>query len=254
MKLFLYSAFLVLSVILAFEAAGCGDDDDNDNDNDNDSSGDDDNDDEGECPDPTLDIAVCDPANGPFSLEIDNEWSPFAVGTHLVLEGTEDGTLIRVEVDVLDETEEVAGVTTRVVTETEFEDDELVEVSWNWFAQAPDGTVCYFGEAVDSYENGELVDSEGEWRAGEDGAQPGIIMPANPQVGDAYFQEYYEGVAEDMGSINGFGEVIDVPAGQFDDTMTVMDFSPLEGCGAEKKVYVRGIGIAIDEVAELISY
>ncbi len=235
--------FLALGAALLFIACG-GDDDD-------DSGGDD----ESACPDPTIDISVCDPeTGGPFSLTIDNEWYPLEVGMLLVLEGEDEGESVRVEIEVLDQIETVAGVETRVVTETEYVDGELDEVSWNWFAQAPDGTVCYFGEKVDSYEDGELVESEGEWRAGEDGAQAGIIMPADPQVGDAYYQEYLVEEAEDIGEINDFGEAIDVPAGAFDDTMTVLDYDPLEDCEGEKKVYVRGIGIVIDEAAELTSF
>lgn len=248
---FVWLVFIAL--VIAATGPGCGDDDDDDGAGD-DGDDDDDDDDDGECPEPTVDIAVCDPGAGPFSLTIDNEWFPLEVGAQLVLEGDEDGTAIRVEIDVLDETEDVAGVTTRVMTETEFEDDELVEVSRNFFAQAPDGTVCYFGESVTDYEDGEPQPAEDEWRAGDGGAAPGIIMPADPQVGDAYYQEYALGTAEDMGAIDGFGEAISTPAGDFDDTMTVMDYNPLEGCGADEKVYVRGIGLAVDEEALLISY
>jgi len=216
---------------------------------------DDDDDDEGECPDTNLDIAVCALDAGPFSLTIDNEFFPLVVGAQLVLEGEDDGETIRVEINVLEETEDVAGVTTRVVTETEYEDGELVEVSWNWFAQAPDGTVCYFGEGVDIYEDGEVISHDGAWRAGEDGALPGIIMPGDPQVGQVFYQEYYEGVAMDSSEIYAFGEEIDVPAGTFDDTLTALDYNELEGeCEGERKVYISGIGLAIDEEAELISY
>ena len=206
------------------------------------------------CPEPNLDIAVCDPEAGPFSLIIDNEFFPLVVGTQLVLEGEEDGETIRVEITVLDETEEVAGVTTRVVEEREYEDGELVEVSRNFFAQAPDGTVCYFGEDVDDYEDGEVVSHEGEWRAGEDGNLPGIIMPANPEIGMVFQQEDAPDVAEDQAEVIDLGETIDVPAGTFDDTLTMEDCDPLEDGSTDEKVYVRGIGLAIDEAVELISF
>ena len=140
----------------------------------------------GACPQTNQSIAVCDPEAGPFSLTIDNGFFPLVVGNQSVLEGEDDeGVLIRVEISVLDETEEVADITTRVLEEMEFADDELIEVSRNFFAQAPDGTVCYFGEDVDEFVDGE-VSHEGAWRAGENGNVPGIIMPADPQVGDVY--------------------------------------------------------------------
>jgi hypothetical protein len=209
----------------------------------------------GSCPQPTLDISVCDPGTGPFSLAIDNEFLPLEVGAQSVLESEDDeGVTIRVEIDVLDETEDVAGVTTRVVRETEYEDGELVEISRNWFAQAPEGTVCYFGEDVDIYEGGLVVSHEGAWRAGENGNQAAIMMPGNPQVGDVFKQEHAPGVAEDSSEILAFGEEIAVPAGTFDDTMTAEDCNPLGGVSRDRKVYVRGIGLALDEHAELISY
>ena len=206
------------------------------------------------CPEPTLDISVCDPSTVMFSVVVDHDFFPLAVGTELVLEGEEDGETIRVEISVPGDTELVAGIETVVMIETEYEDGELVEVSRNFFAQAADGTVCYFGEDVDDYDNGNIVSHGGAWRAGENGYLPGIMMPAVPQVGDAYYQEYAPGVAEDMGEIVAFGEAIDVPAGQFADTMTVEDCNPLEDAETDEKVYVRGIGLAIDEVMALISY
>jgi hypothetical protein len=189
-----------------------------------------------------------------FSTNIDNEFFPLTLATELVLEGEDDGETVRVEITVPGDTEEVAGVETLVMIETEYEDGELVEVSRNFIAQAADGTVCYFGEDVDDYDNGVIVSHSGEWRAGENGALPGILMPGDPQVGDAFYQESAPGVAEDMSAVIAIGEPIAVPAGDFDDTLTAEDCNPMEEAETDVKVYVRGIGLAIDEEAELISY
>ncbi|MBZ0271890.1 hypothetical protein K8I61_07615 [bacterium] len=250
---FLMALFLILVVSAAY-GLGCGDDDDDDDDA-GDDDDDDDDDDDGECPTPNLDLAVCAPENGPFTTDIDNDFLPFQVGMLLVLEGEDDGESIRVEVEVLDETEEVAGVTTRVVTETEYEDGELVEISFNFFAQAPDGTVCYFGEDVDDYEDGEIVGHEGAWRAGEADYEAGILMPGTPEIGQAFYQEYAPGTAEDSSEITAFGESVSTPAGDFDDTLTAMDYDPLDGeCEGERKVYARGIGNIVDEAAVLVEF
>jgi len=210
------------------------------------------------CPEPTLDISVCDPEgkviDDYFSMIIDNEFFPLTGDTELVLEGEDDGETVRVEITVPGDTEMVAGVETLVMIETEYEDGELIEISYNFIAQAEDGTVCYFGEDVDIYENDVVVSNDGAWRAGENENLPGILMPGNPQVGDTFFQESAPGVAEDMSSIIAFGEAIDVPAGEFDDTLTAEDCNPMEDAETDEKVYVRGIGLAIDEDAELISY
>lgn len=213
------------------------------------------------CPETNVDQSVCDPeVGGPFSLDGANEFFPLVVGNESVLEGVElddegEEVEIRIESTVTDETEEVAGVTTRVVESAEFEDDELIEIARDFYAVAPDGTVCYFGEFVENFEDGELVDNEGSWRAGEDGNMPGIIMLGDPQVGQVYMQEDAPGVAEDQAENIALGEELDVPFGVFDDTLTVEDCNPLDDKGAiDEKVYVSGIGIAKDEAAELVSF
>jgi len=208
----------------------------------------------GSCPDTTLDISVCDPSAGPFSIVIDNEFFPLFVGDELVLEGEEDGEFLEVIITVLDETEVVAGITTRVVEEAEFVDGEILEISRNFFVQAPDGTVCYYGEDVDVYEDGEIVGHPGEWRAGEDGNQPGIQMPGNPQIGDIYAQEFAPGIAQDQAEIVALGETITVPAGTFNDTLITEECNPLDNGALDDKAYVSGIGLAIDAEAELVSF
>jgi hypothetical protein len=209
----------------------------------------------GPCPELNTGIEVCDPeTGGPFSLVIDNGFFPVVVGSETVLEGTDDeGVVVRVETTVPDETEVIAGVTTRVLVETEFEDEVLVEISRNFYAQAPDGTVCYFGEDVDIFEDGEIVSHDGAWRAGEDGNLPGIQMPGDPEIGMIFQQEFAPGIAEDQTEILAFGETIDVPAGMFSDTLTTEDCNPLDE-STDSKVYVNDIGLAIDEFAELISF
>src|SRR5687767_4321144 len=116
-----------------------------------------------------------------FTLEATNPWFPIEPGTEWLYEGEEDGALLELRITLLDQTEIVGGVTTRVLREVERSDGELVEISHNYFAAAPDGTVCYFGEAVDIYEAGQVVSHEGAWRADEPGNLAGIIMPANPR-------------------------------------------------------------------------
>lgn len=132
---------------------------------------------------------VCDPATGTFTLDITNPYLPFAPGQQSVLEGRELLNRVKVQITVLSDTMVVAGVTIRVVEEREWVNDGLVEVSRNYVAQAADGSVCYFGEEVDDYEGGAIVGHGGAWRAGENGAQPGILMPGNPEVGTFHPQE-----------------------------------------------------------------
>jgi hypothetical protein len=199
-----------------------------------------------------LDIAICAPDAGPFSANIDNPFFLLTVGTQWFLEGEEDGAIIRLVVTSLDETEVVAGVTTRVVEERESEDDQLVEVSRNFFAQTGDGTVCYYGEDVDIYEDGEIVSHEGAWRAGVNNARPGIFMPADPQVGQIFAQEFAPGVAEDEAELVAAGETVDVPLGTFTDTIRFLERNPLDG-GTSVKIYARDVGLLVDDPLERVS-
>lgn len=196
-----------------------------------------------------LDIAVCDPTAGPFSLEIDNTYLPLAVGQVSVLEGADDDAFVRLEITVLDETEIVAGVTTRVVQEREFEDGELTGLTHSFIAQAPDGTVCFFGEDVDEFEDGELIGHEGQWRAGEGENLPGIIMPGDPEVGQTYTEAFAPGIVEDVTEIKSIGGRVTVPAGTFDDVLrsVIVD--------EEERSYAPGVGLILDDsVIALISF
>jgi hypothetical protein len=60
------------------------------------------------------------------------------------------------------------------------------------------------------------VSTKGSWEAGIDGAKPGIIMEANPKVGDSYRQEYYQGEAKDMADVIALGETVTIPYGTFE--------------------------------------
>jgi hypothetical protein len=78
-------------------------------------------------------------------------------------------------------------------------------------------------------------------------------MPADPEVGMEYDQEVAPGIAEDHAEIAAMGEALSVPAGDFDDTLRVTETSALES-GTSLKIYVSGIGMAVDDTIELIEY
>jgi hypothetical protein len=190
-----------------------------------------------------------------FTTEVDNQYFPLPVGRRLVLEGEEDGTTVRLRVTVLDTTETVGEVTTRVVEEREWEDGELIEVSRNYYAQSNAGGVWYFGEAVDIYEDGEIVSHEGAWRAYESGNEPGLFMPADPKVGMQFRQEKAPGIAEDRAIIIGRGETVEVPAGTFENSLRTYDWNTLEpGTPGDVKVYALDLGIIVDGPVELVEF
>lgn len=200
-----------------------------------------------------VDIALCDPAQGGYTLNITNPYFPLEVGAVSILEGTEGGALLRVVITVLDSTLDVAGVTTRIVEEVETEDGVLVEDSRNFFVQAVDGTVCYYGEDVDVYENGVIVDHPGQWRAGLNGAVPGILMTATPEVGQAFRQEVATGVAEDRAQFTAMGESVVTPAATFTQTLRSIETTPLEPGHTSLKIYASGVGLIVDNATRLVS-
>lgn len=189
-----------------------------------------------------------DPAN--FVEGIDHPYFPLTPGTTMVYEGeTEEGTE-RIEVTTMPETKEILGVTCTVVRDTVWLDDELVEDTFDWYAQDKDGNVWYMGEETREYEDGVVVSTAGAWEAGVDGAQPGIIMEGDPQVGDTYRQEYYVGEAEDMAEVISLSESASVPYGGFDQVLVTREWTPLEPGIAENKYYAPGVGLILEVVVE----
>jgi hypothetical protein len=173
---------------------------------------------------------------------IDNPFFPLKPGTTFIYEGeTEDGTE-HIEVKVTHRTKKILGVTCTEVRDTVTVDDEVVEDTLDWYAQDKEGNVWYFGENSKEFEDGLIVSLAGSWTAGAYGAKPGIIMKANPQVGDLYRQEFSLGVAEDMAKVLSLDESARVPYGSFSHCLKTREFAPLEPDAKESKFYARGIG------------
>lgn len=198
-----------------------------------------------------------------FTTEIDNPHWPMTPGSRWVYRETDgEGTVQRVEVTVTGRTKRIAnGVEARVVHDIVTEDGEPVEVTDDWYAQDSEGNIWYMGEDTTEYENGKPVSTAGSFEAGIDGAQPGIIMPANPEPGLSYRQEYYEGEAEDKGEIVSLDAQAEVPAGHYRDALMTQDTNPLEPKVLEFKFYARGVGPVLavsvsggSDREELLSY
>jgi hypothetical protein len=163
---------------------------------------------------------------------------------------------------VTDRTKVVMGVTTTVVHDQVFSaDGDLAEDTFDWYAQDSAGNVWYFGEDTAEYENGHVTSTKGSWEAGVDGAQPGVVMLAQPTVGETYHQEFLKGEAEDVGSVIALDETVTVPFGTFDSVVVTQDTTPLEPQILEHKFYAAGIGVVMErvirggqEVSRLVSY
>jgi hypothetical protein len=177
-----------------------------------------------------------DPAD--FSADVDHPYWPMAQGNQWVYE--EDGK--RVEVTVTDRTRTIAGIEARVVHDVVSEGGQVVEDTFDWYARDREGNVWYLGEDTTEFEDGKPVSKKGSWEHGVDGAQAGILLPADPEPGLAYRQEYYEGKAEDRAKVLSLAESIAVPYGAFRTALTTEETTPLEPDVVERKYYVRDVG------------
>jgi hypothetical protein len=174
-------------------------------------------------------------------------------GHTLILEGEEEGQDVRLTITVLNDTETIQGITTRVVEERETHDGQLAEVSRNFFAICNrNNSVFYFGEDTDLYENGKIVSHEGAWRAGVNNARPGLMMSGTLLLGARYLQERAPGVALDRAEILSLSAIVQTPAGKFEHCLETEETTALEPGAKEFKFYASGIGIVQDDTLKLV--
>ena len=190
-----------------------------------------------------------------------NDYFILEPGFRLTLEGGNEKVAVTVLDEtktitgVVDETEESTTVTTRVVEEREWKDDELIEVSRNFFAICPDTKdVFYFGEEVDDYKDGQVTSHGGAWLAGENGARAGLIMSGDPKVGMKYYQEVAPDVALDRAEVVSLDETLDTPAGEFSNSLKTQEGTALNPNEKEFKTYAPGIGLSQEESLLLVDY
>lgn len=178
-----------------------------------------------------------------FTVDITNKFWPMRPGDRYVYQETDaDGTVTRDEVTVLDRTETIDGVETRVVHDLATVDGQTVEDTTDWYAQDSAGNLWYFGEDTAGYENGVKTSSAGSWKSGEDGAQAGVLLPAAPKPGMTYRQEYRQGKAEDRALVLSTDEKAETPTGKYDGALLTRDTTPLEPNLVELKWYAPDVG------------
>lgn len=193
-----------------------------------------------------------------------NPWRPLGIGYHWSYAGGEETT----EIQVLDKTKAIEGVTCIVVNDRVEDDGELVENTDDWFAQAKNGDVYYCGEETGEYEyfdgdrprEAELVSIDGAFKWGRDGDKGGVLFPGMPRVGKTFRQELSLGNAEDAARVMathyryGRNPKLDkyVPRAfirHFCDTgdcVVTAEFTPLEPGALEYKYFAAGIGLILE--------
>ena len=188
-----------------------------------------------------------------------NELFPLGIGSQWTYEG--GGEIDHME--ITNATKLIEGVTCIVAHDVVSVAGQKTEETDDWFAQAKNGDVYYCGEQTAEYETfagdvppvPELVGTEGSFKAGRDGDQPGILMLASPEAGALYRQEFSLGNAEDLGEVLSatyrYGDSPDldqyVPQALADllcsgDCLVTREFTPLEPDAPERKYYAPGVG------------
>jgi hypothetical protein len=193
-----------------------------------------------------------------------NPYYPLRVGNRWVYED-EGETVV---VTVLNETKLIEGVECITVNDVVEIDGAVHEDTDDWYGIRKNGTVDYCGEIVQNFESfegddparPELVDVDGSWKHGRDGALAGTQFLASPQVGRVYRQEFAAGNAEDAAEILsktyrfGSNAVLDqyvpAPLAQLlcsaGNCVVTGEFSPIEPGKIQRKYYARGIGLFLE--------
>lgn len=184
---------------------------------------------------------ILDPAD--FVTAIDNSYWPMSAGNRWIYrEADTRGNAQRVRVEVIQRTKTIEGIEATVVHDVVSVKGELVENTFDWYAQDTCGNIWYLGENTREYENGQVVSREGSWEAAVDGAQAGVALPGDPQVGLTYRQEYYAGEAEDAAEVLSLDEQAQVTAGHFKNVLLTKDYTPLHPRILEYKLYAPNVG------------
>ena len=177
-----------------------------------------------------------------FVRVVDNPYFPLKPGTRFVYFGEEDGEAEKNVTVVTHDRKDILGISAIVVLDQVWVHGELKEKTFDWYAQDRNGNVWYLGEDTKEFEDGKVVSTEGSWQAGVDGAVAGIIMPAHPQVGQHYHQEFFEGEAEDEARVVAVGLDVNVPYGSFHNCLRTQEFTGLEPGVVEAKFYCPNVG------------
>ena len=201
-------------------------------------------------------LPVFSPANFDPAQPINNPYFPMTDSRTYVYSGSdEDGPVDeRFEHTNTGPGLVIAGVQTFTQLDREFEDGLLVEETKDYFAQDTLGNVWYLGEDVTKFEydeDGNLIGTtmEGAWKAGENGALPGFIMPAELTEGFNYFQEHAPAdEALDQGKIfAAFIDTLTLDIGTFENVLQILETTELEPDEFEFKYYAPGVGLILVE-------
>ena len=176
--------------------------------------------------------------------EITNPYLPLAFLKQDILEGSEDGSKVRVERTAMPGKHKSFKIGDQTVEAAAFEDREfgngkLKEVTLDYFAQDDEGTVYYLGEDVEEYTDGKVSGHSGAWLLGVQTSHPGVLLPAHPKIGDKFKSEDVPNITTEDDEVVSVSETVKVPAGTYTNCLKVKEMSDGE---VEYKYYAPGVG------------
>jgi hypothetical protein len=175
---------------------------------------------------------------------VDNPLFPIGDLHSAILLGNDEGHALRIETTLLPGTKTIEWrgkkVKTLISQFVSYLDGRIHEVALDWYAQADDGAVWYFGEDVFNFQDGVVADTDGTWLAGKDGP-PGMIMPADPQLGAAYRPENIPGFVFEEVVVKSAGQTVAGPRGPVAGAIVGQENHLIEGF-YEDKTFAPGYG------------
>ncbi len=174
---------------------------------------------------------------------ITNPLHPTSEVTQVIMGGQVDDKPFRTEVTLLPGTKPIpfkgTTVDTAITQYVAYSDGRIHEVALDWYAQADDGSVWYFGEDVFNFEDGKVADTKGTWIANET-TPAALIMPAKPAVGNVYRPENAPEVVFEQVRVEKVDQTISGPSGDISGAIEVMELH-MDGT-SEGKVFAPGYG------------
>jgi hypothetical protein len=182
----------------------------------------------------------------PFSnpTAITNPLFPISNLRSAILNGRADGRPLKIETTLLPDTRMIEWspgqcVRTAVSQFVAYRNGRILEVALDFYAQADDGSVWYFGEDVFNYRRGVVNDTGGSWLAGKEGPAA-MIMPGAPASGMVFRPENVAGLVFEEVTVKRTGLTVQGPRGPVEGAIVAGE---LHQDGArEDKYFAPGYG------------